>query len=123
MQARRAHLVGCGWFWAWALVGCAGALAAISLGPLLYLPTLLFGLMMASQPRARSSAFGLLTGAGVLFLVVAWLQRRGPGEVCWHRGAASGCDQYLNPLPWLALGIVLVVAGITAHALRSRRSG
>src|SRR3954466_9847588 len=39
MQARTVHLVGCGWFWAWALVGCAVALAAISLGPILLLPT------------------------------------------------------------------------------------
>jgi len=123
MNAKLAHLAGCGWFWIWALVGCAVALAAVSLGPLLLLPTLAAAAFMASRRRIRSSAFGLLTGAGALFLVVAWLQRRGPGEVCWQRGTASGCDQYLNPLPWLAIGIVLVVAGIAAHAVRARRSG
>jgi len=123
MNAKLAHLAGCGWFWIWALVGCAVALAAVSLGPLLLLPTLAAAAFMASRRRIRSSAFGLLTGAGALFLVVAWLQRRGPGEVCWQRGTASGCDEYLNPLPWLAIGIVLVVAGIAAHAVRARRSG
>src|SRR3954452_7504441 len=123
MQARLAHLVGCGWFWAWAFLGCAAALAAVSLGPLLLLPTAGLALWMAQSARIRRSAFGLLTGAGALFLVIAWLQRRGPGEVCWQKGTASGCDEYLNPLPWLAIGVVLVVAGIAAHAVRARRSG
>jgi len=123
MQAKLAHLAGCGWFWTWALVGCAGALGAVSLGPLLLLPVFGLGLVMATSPRIRSSAFGLLTGAGALCLFVAWVQRRGPGEVCWQKGTATGCDQYLDPRPWLALGVILVVTGIAAHAVRARRSG
>jgi hypothetical protein len=71
---------------------------------------------MASRPAIRRSAFGLLTGAGALLLLVAWLQRTGPGTTCWHTAAASGCDQHLNPLPWLLLGIALFVGGIAAHA-------
>jgi len=73
---------------------------------------------MASRPGIRRSAFGVLSGAGALLLYVAWVQRAGPGTTCWHTQTASGCDQHLNPLPWLVAGMVLFVGGIAAHARR-----
>ena len=115
----RAHLAGCGWFWAWALVGCTAALGAVSLGWLTLAPAAIAAALMASRPAIRHSAFGLLTGGGALLLLVAWVQRAGPGTVCWHTGTASGCDQHLNPLPWLLLGIALFIGGIAAHARRT----
>jgi len=115
----RAHLAGCGWFWAWALVGCAAALGAVSLGWLTLAPAGIAAAFMAARPAIRRSAFGLLTGGGALLLLVAWLQRAGPGTTCWHTATASGCDQHLNPLPWLLLGIALFVGGIAAHARRT----
>jgi hypothetical protein len=107
-QLRLDHLVGCAWFWAWALIGFGFALGAVSLGLFAWVPVLLIAVPMTSSPLIRRSAFGVLTGAGALCLLVAWLQRSG---------------QYLDPQPWLALGLVLVVAGLTAHAVRSRRDG
>jgi hypothetical protein len=73
---------------------------------------------MASRPAIRRSAFGLFTGAGALLFLVAWEQRAGPGTTCWHTATASGCDQHLNPLPWLLLGVALFVGGIAAQARR-----
>jgi hypothetical protein len=102
---------GWGWFFLWALLGTAAALGAVSLGPLLLVPVALFGLFLWTRPAVRRSAFGLLTGAGALLLYVAWVQRDGPGTTCWHTATASGCDQHLNPLPWLIAGAVLVVSG------------
>ena len=95
----RAHFADCRWFWAWALVGCAAALGFVSLGVLVLAPVAVIGLLMASRPAIRRSAFGPLTGAGVLFLYVAWLQRAGPGTTCWKTAkarspswlAATGC--------------------------------
>jgi hypothetical protein len=112
---------GWGWFFAWALFGSSLALATVSLGPLLLVPIALLGMFVWRRwPAARRSAFGLLTGAGTLLLYVAWLQRDGPGTTCRHiPPAGSQCDQHLNPLPWLVLGIVLVVAGVVAHARRA----
>ena len=110
---------GWGWFFIWALLGSAAALGTVSLGPLLLLPTALVAVFVWRRPRARRSSFGLLTGAGTLLLYVAWVQRAGPGTTCWHTATASGCDQHLNPLPWLVLGIVLVTAGFVAHARRT----
>jgi hypothetical protein len=117
--SRRAHLAGCGWFWAWALLGLAAALAAVSLGPILLAPVIAIAWLMASRSSIRRSAFGLLSGAGALLLYVAWVQRAGPGTTCWQTQTASGCDQHLNPLPWLIVGIALFVGGIAAHARRA----
>src|SRR3954452_22236444 len=102
---------GWGWFLVWALLGSAGALGAVSLGPLLLLAVALLGAYLSTRPVAPRSAFArmlvaagairLLAGAGALLLYVAWVQRDGPGTTCWHTATASGCDQHLNPLPWL----------------------
>ena len=117
--SRRAHLAGCGWFWAWALVGAATALLSISsLGPLLAAPVVLVAYLMTSRPGIRHSAFGVLSGAGALLLYIAWVQRAGPGTTCWQTQTGSGCDHNLNPLPWLLVGIVLFVGGIAAHSRR-----
>jgi hypothetical protein len=74
---------------------------------------------MASRDAIRRSAFGLVSGAGVLLLYVAWVQRAGPGTTCWHTASASGCDQHLNPLPWAIAGLLLFVAGIVGQARRN----
>ena len=114
--ARRSS--GWGWFLAWALLGSSLALAAVSLGPLLLVPIALLGVFLwRRRPTARRSAFGLVTGAGTLLLYIAWLQRDGPGTTCTRIPPAGiRCDQHLNPLPWLVLGIALVIGGVVAHA-------
>jgi hypothetical protein len=115
--ARRS--VGWGWFFVWALLGAATGLGAVSLGPLLLLPVAAVGVFLSTRPGIRRSAFGLLSGAGALFLYVAWVQRDGPGTTCWRTATASGCAEHLSPLPWLVTGAALVVAGLVTHARRS----
>jgi hypothetical protein len=56
-------------------------------------------------------------------LYVAYVQRRGPGTVCWHTATASGCDQYLNPWPWLVAGAAFVIVSFIAHARRMHAVG
>jgi hypothetical protein len=119
LHPSRIQLNGWGWFVLWVLLGAAAALGYVSLGPLLLVPVLALGVLLWTRPRVRRSAFGLLTGAGVLLLYVAWVQRDGPGTTCWHTASGSGCDQHLNPLPWLVVGAALLVAGVVAHARRS----
>ena len=106
------------WFWAWVIVGAGAALAAVSLGPILLIPVALVAGLMASRPVIRRSAFGLLSGAGVTLLYVAYVQRHGPGTTSWHTATASGCDHHLNPIPWLVIGLACLVAGVVAHARR-----
>jgi hypothetical protein len=94
------------WFWAWAAVGCAGALGLVSLGLLALVPAAVAGVAMSRSTSARGSAFGLFTGAGILLLFVAYVQRAGPE------------NGYLNPVPWLVIGGVFVIGGAVAHNLR-----
>ena len=117
-HVRVVHLVGCGWFWAWVLVGCATAFGLLVAGMLALAPVALVIWLMASRPTIRRSAFGLVTGLGIPLIYVAWVQRAGPGTTCWHTATASGCDQHLNPLPWLVVGGVLIAGGIVAQARR-----
>jgi len=67
---------------------------------------------MARTRNGRRSLFGLLAGAGLLCLYVAYVQRDGPGTTCWHTATAAGCDQHLDPIPWLAVGVLLVAAAL-----------
>jgi hypothetical protein len=107
LRARIDHLIGCSWFWIWAFVGVAAGLALGSFGVILLVPVLLVASLMASHDRIRGSAFGLLTGAGLLSLFVA------------HR---RGREIEFDPRPWLVVGILLVAAGVIRHAVRSRRT-
>jgi hypothetical protein len=111
-----------GWFAAWIVVGCALALGVVSfaIGPLVLLPAALIAALMARKPAPRRGAYGALIGVGLLLLYVAYLNREGPGVTCWDHGTSSGCDEHLNPLPWLALGLAFVVGGFVAQRLRHR---
>ncbi len=74
-------------------------------------------IVLAAARRLHRPAFGLLGGAGVVALVIAWLNRKGPGTVYWHTATASGADQYPDPRPWLVAGVVLVGAGLLGFVL------
>ena len=119
-SGRESHLVNCGWFWAWAAVGSAGAVGLVSLGPVALVPAVIAAAAMLRSQRGQRSMFGLLTGAGLLSLFVAYVQRAGPGTTCWHTATASGCDQHLNPIPWLVAGLLLVLGGVVGHVRRVR---
>jgi hypothetical protein len=113
---RFTHVVGCRWFWAWALFGAAAAVGSLVLGVLAAVPIVVVGGVMASRPVIRRSAFGFLSGIGLSLLYVAWSQRAGPGTSCWHSGTSIGCDHGLNPLPWLFAGLALFAGGVVGHA-------
>jgi hypothetical protein len=104
----------CLWFWAWALVG-ALAVLSIFLGVPAVAATLVLGALVAKVGDSHRSVFGLVTGAGFPLLWVAYVQRQGPGTTCWHTASAMGCDQHSNPLPWLIVGLILVLGGLVGH--------
>jgi hypothetical protein len=118
---QRPHLLRCGWFWAWAAMGVAGALGAVSLGPIVLFPASLAGTAMARSRHGRRSWVGLFAGVGLVSLFVAYVQRDGPGTTCWHTAAAGGCAQHLDPVPWLIVGMLLF-AGAIVIQMRRRTS-
>jgi hypothetical protein len=84
----------------------------VSVGPIAVGPAMITSAALSSSPTARRSASGLLAGAGFVSLLIAYVQRQGPGTTCWHTATAAGCDQHLNPIPWLLAGLALVSLAI-----------
>ena len=111
------------WFFAWSAVGVGLALAVSVLGIFGVPLALLVAALLVVFHHADRSAFGVLAGVGLLSLYVAFVQRHGPGTVYWHTATASGSEQYLDPRPWLAAGILLVAFGIGAFVWRRRDAG
>jgi hypothetical protein len=93
----------------------------ISLGPLTLGLGLLIAALMALSETARRSGFGILTGAGLPLLLVAYLNREGPRTTCYRTTTSAGCDQHLNPVPWFVIGLLLVAVGYVAQVRRAQR--
>lgn len=119
VSPRGSRFVRSGCFWAWATVGVVGALGCVSLGPIAVAPAFICAVLLSRQPVARRSAAGLLAGGGLVCLLVAYLQRAGPGTTCWHTATAVGCDQHLDPLPWALVGVVLLVGALITRPRQS----
>ena len=109
------------WFLAWAGVGVGFALGVSALGFVAVPLALVVTVLLIVLRHADRSALGILVGVGLLSLYVAYVQRKGPGTVYWHTSTASGADQYLDPRPWLAAGIVLVAIGVATFVWKDRR--
>jgi hypothetical protein len=100
------------WFLAWAVVGAAGMTALLTpftIGPFVAVAVVAAVIALARTKRSYSGLPGLVAGAGVLPLFVAWLNRSGPGEIC----SPGECTEEWSPWPWLAAGLLLVAAGTT----------
>ena len=111
-------------FVGWCLAGaaaCFGVISLLTIGPFILLGTLFLCAWLLSRFNFGWAMGGLLTGAAVPVVYVAWLNRDGPGEVCTHTATSTSCDNEWSPWPFLVAAVVLVVAGILVF-LR-RRSG
>jgi hypothetical protein len=118
--AERTHLAAWGGFCAWAFLGTVSAFGLLIFGTLAVLPISLGVWLLVTPPSLRRSWFGVMTGVGVTLLYIAYVQRRGPGTTCWQTARAAGCDEHLNPWPWLIAGAALVILGFLAQAGRMR---
>lgn len=116
------------WFTAWAAVGAAYLLALLTIPTIgLYLAPLPIAatVLLATRRAARPGLSGLLSGAGVPVLYVAYLNRSGPGTVCSTTHSGQSCVDQYNPWPWLVGGLLMVVAGLAVFVVleaRRRRS-
>jgi hypothetical protein len=120
---RRAWLWYSLWFAAGALLAL-GIVTAASIG-LFVLPVgVVACVLLARRADAREFLWGAVSGAGAPLLVVAYVNRHGPGTRCTAlAGGGTDCLDNLNPWPWLVAGVVIVVVGIVAQRARNRRYG
>lgn len=103
------------WFAAWAAIGAGLGLIVSVIGVITAPLSAAAGLLLwRRRETARPAVAGLLSGAGLVPLYVAFLNRGGPGRDCWRTATASGCWELMNPWPWLAVGLVLVAGGLVA---------
>jgi hypothetical protein len=114
-----------GWIWfaGWAVVGAAyafGLLGALSIGMFVLPCALLATWYLARRRQSMTGVAGVLAGVGAPLLVLAYLNRGGPGLVC----AGGICEHRLSPWPWLIAGVLFVLLGVAGQVLTAhwRRS-
>lgn len=113
------------WFGAWALVGAGFGLslaALLSVGLLIAPVTALATVWLVRRRGSVVGTPGLLAGPAVPLLVIAWLNRSGPGTVCGSTADGSECTEMWNPLPFLGLGLALLPAGVLIFVLTRRQA-
>lgn len=113
-------------FLAWMLAGAGialGVLSLFSIGVVVLPAALVVTVALSIWPRSRNrSAAGLVTGAGLLPLYVAFLNRDGPGTVCVTTATSQSCVDEWSPWPWFAAGLALVLAGLALAAILGRKA-
>ena len=107
-----------GWIWfaSWAVVGAAyafGLLGVLSIGMFVLPCALLATWYLARRRHSLHGVFGVLSGVGVPLLVLAFLNRHGPGMVC----GGMKCEQQFSPWPWLIAGMLFVLLGAAGQVL------
>lgn len=115
---------GAGIFLAWAATGAclgAGLLTALSIGPFLLVLAVIAAAGLIWRRRLGIATIGAVSGLGLISSAIAYLNRKGPGQVCTTTATAQSCTTEWAPWPWLAAGIVLISAGL-ALFLALRRS-
>ena len=98
--------------------GCFGVLSLLTVGPFVLLGTLFLCGWLLSRFNFGWAMGGLLTGAALPMLYVAWLNRDGPGEVCTSTATSRTCGDEWSPWPFVAVALVLLVAGVVVFARR-----
>ncbi len=87
-----------------------GLLAAVVVGAA--------ALVLFIRLREPYAASGVIAGAALPLFYVAWLNRQGPGESCRSFGTGGQeCTQMWSPWPWVALGALLVAAGVAVYVV------
>jgi hypothetical protein len=113
-------------FAAWCVIGaaaCFSILSLLTIGPfVLLLALMLTGLLLWRVEFGWAMA-GMISGAGIPLLYVAWLNRDGPGEVCTRTATSEACGDQWSPWPFVAVGLLLLVAGVVVFVRQRGRSG
>lgn len=110
-------------FVGWCLAGAAGGLGVLSIltvGPFVLLATLFLSAWLLWRFSFGWAMGGLLSGAALPLLYVAWLNRDGPGQVCTRTATSETCGDEWTPWPFVMAAVLLVVAGVVVLTRRPR---
>jgi uncharacterized membrane protein len=116
-------------FAAWTAVGagaCLALLTLLTIGVAVLVVVLIAGALLVRRAGTMEHGVtGLMSGAGLLALFIAYLNRHGPGEYCQTTATEQHCSTEWSPWPWLVVGVVLVAGGVLLfrEALRDRDRG
>ncbi|MEO6712293.1 MAG: hypothetical protein ABIM89_02560 [Mycobacteriales bacterium] len=117
------------WYAAWAGVGfgiVGGVLAIFSIGIFLLVAAAFGAGRLLGIRSARASAAGLISGMGLPLLLIAFINRHGPGTWCTSSSTPTSrtesCSEQWNPWPWLGFGVLMVAMGAIEFAWRRRRA-
>jgi hypothetical protein len=99
----------------WVLVGALAAFglaAAFTIGAFLLAAAAALGILgiVLRQVDKRVSPAALIGGAAAP-LYIAWLNRRGPGEICDAIEGGVQCTEQWSPWPFVVGGLLLATAG------------
>ncbi len=112
-------------FAAWAGVGAlytVSLLGALSIGLFVLPIAVVATLLLVRWHSAGASVAGVIAGLGLPLLLVAYLNRSGPGTVCTTTsGGGESCTDEWNPWPWLIAALALLAMGIAAFLLLRRQ--
>jgi len=105
-------------FWLWALVGAGLVFALASFVIFFFIPPVVLAVVLARWSRWRGGRWllGIVAGAGLPLVFVAAVNWSS-----WHHRTTG--DLAPNPYYWGAVGLCLLVSGVAAYEMRSRRSG
>lgn len=113
------------WFAGWALVGAGaalGVLGAMTIGVVVLPVVAGAAVLLAARRGSGAGVAGLVVGAAVPLLYVAYLNRDGPGTVCRTTPGGSSCTDEWSPWPFLVVALVLVVVGFVLQWRRGVRA-
>jgi hypothetical protein len=111
-------------FAAWCVAGaglCLGVVSMLTIGPFVLLLTLVLCGFLLWRLDFGAGMAGLLAGASLPVLYVAWLNRDGPGTVCTSTSTSTSCGDEWSPWPFVAGAVIMVVAAVVAF-VRVRRT-
>jgi hypothetical protein len=107
----------------WCVVGagaCFGVLSLLTVGPFVLLATLFLSGWLLWRVSFGWAMGGLLSGAALPILYVAWLNRDGPGHVCTTTATSQSCTEEWSPWPFVVAAVVLAAGGVMVLLRRPR---
>ena len=102
-------------FAGWCVVGggaSLGVLSLLTIGPFVLLLSLMLSALLLWRVDFGWGMAGMISGAGLPVLYVAWLNRGGPGEVCTRTATSQSCGDEWSPWPFVVVAVGLMVTGV-----------